>query len=218
MSLSTITVNGQSVTLVAMPSTPGLKMAEFKARDSVALDVSPFTGQSQAMQWLGADLLSGTMTLPALTLDQARQWKSFLMQVRGAGCAFQLGDPAQPAGITGSGAGTPVVNNTLAGSNAAGSQTLGTSGWTANAAGVLLQGDIVQVDYRMYYALDDVNADSSGDAIVPIWPSLREVPTSGGSLILDDVKGIFRLAANERGWSFELGSLSRMSFQVQEWR
>jgi hypothetical protein len=74
-----------------------------------------------------------------------------------------------------------VVDNTVAGGNAAGSQTLGTQGWTPNAVGVLLQGDWFQVGYRLYRVLDNINADGSGKALLPIWPSLREQPTNNGS-------------------------------------
>jgi hypothetical protein len=170
------------VTVVDVPAKPNLSAVEFHAKDSVALDVSPFTGQTQTQQWLGADMLSGTMTLPPLTQLQADAWLSFLMQLRGMANAFQIGDPMQP-NIRGS-ASSPfgaLVDNSVTGGNAAGSQTLGTQGWTANASGVLLQGDWLQVGYRLYRVLDDVNADGSGKALIHIWPSLREQPTSDGS-------------------------------------
>jgi hypothetical protein len=125
-------------------------------------------------------MLSGTMTLPALTQAQADSWISFLMQLRGMANAFQIGDPFQPL-PRGSGSGAPMVDNTVAGGNPPGSETLGTKGWTPNAQGVLLQGDWIQVGYRLYRALDNVNADGSGKALIPIWPTLRETPTSNGS-------------------------------------
>jgi len=149
--------------------------------DSVALDVSPFTGQTQSQQWLGADMLSATLNLPPLTQVQADAWMSFLAQLRGMANAFLMGDPLQPnARGTGSSPYGPMVDNTVPGGNAAGSQTLGTTGWTPNAQGVLLQGDWIQVDYRIYRVLDDINADGAGKALLPIWPALREQPTSDG--------------------------------------
>lgn len=182
MSISTITVGGQQVTLVAIPTSPGLRSWEPKVHDSVALDRSPFTGQTQAQQWFGADELTATLNLPGLTLKQEADWVCFIMQCRGMANAFQVGDPMRPT-IAGSGSSLfrAMVDNTVAGGNAAGSQTLGTQGWTANAQGVLLRGDWIQVGYRMYRVLDDVNADASGKALIAIWPSLREQPTSNGS-------------------------------------
>jgi hypothetical protein len=217
MSTSTITVGGRSVTLVATPSTPGLRLFEVTLHDSVALDASPFTGQTQAQQWLGADPMKTTMTLPPLTLAQEADWSCFLMELRGQANAFQIGFPLRTA-IAGSGAGTPLVDNTGSGANAAGMQTLTTKGWTHSATGVLKRGDWFQADYRLYRATSDVDADSSGNAVVPIFPSLREQPTDSGALTLANAKGLWRLATNDRGWSMDVTRLSRMSFQIQEWR
>lgn len=180
MSTSTITVGGQSITLVSTPSKPGLRSVEFDYADAVGTVPSKFTGQVQAQKWLGADMLSGTMTLPPLTQVEADDWIAFLMQLRGMANAFQIGDPLQP-NARGSGAGAPVVDNTVPGGNAAGSEFLGTQGWTANATGVLLRGDWIQVGYRRYRVMDDVNADGSGKAIFEIWPVLREVPDNDGT-------------------------------------
>src|SRR5258708_1774070 len=120
---------------------------------------------------------SGRMTLPPLTQTQARQWIAFLMQMRGMANAIQIGDPMgqTPAGSV---AGTPLIDNSVTSGNAAMSQVLGTKGWTASAAGVLLRGDYIQVGYRLHRALDDVNVDASGKALIPVWPSLREIPTN----------------------------------------
>src|ERR1700722_6980418 len=140
MSTSTITVGGNTVTLVSVPTKPERRMVEWNFSDAVATVSSPFTGQVQAQQWPGADMLAGTMTMPILTQSQADDWISFLMQCRGMLNVFQLGDPLKtvPAGSV---AGTPLIDNSVSGGNAAMSQTLGTKGWTASAAGVLLRGD-----------------------------------------------------------------------------
>ncbi|GGA79566.1 hypothetical protein GCM10011507_33510 [Edaphobacter acidisoli] len=153
---------------------------EWNYLDSVARVRSVFTGQSQTQQWFGADMLGGTAELPPLTVAQADDWEAFLMQLRGSALAFQLSDPLRPT-IRGSGAGSPMVDNTQPGGNAAGSQMLATKGWTANAVNVLRRGDWIEVQYRMYRVLDDVTADSNGNAIIPIWPSLREQPAATGT-------------------------------------
>ena len=181
MSTLQIGFNGQTITLVSLPTTPERREVQFDMNDAVSLVASIFTGQSQAQQWPGADMLSGTMTLPPLTQAQADDWIAFLMQCRGMANAFLLGDPLQlfPRG---SGSGNPFVDNTQNNGNGAGSQFLGTKGWTANARGVLLRGDWFATNWRLYRALDDVNADSSGKALIPIWPSIREQPTQDGTL------------------------------------
>lgn len=176
-----IGLNGQIITLVFVPTSPERREVQFDMSDAVGLVTSVFTGQTQAQQWPGADMLSGTMTLPPLTQDQADDWISFLMQCRGMANPFLLGDPLQVF-PRGSGAGRPFVDNLQNNGNGPGSQWLGTKGWTPNAKGVLLRGDWFSTNWRLYRALDDVNADSSGKALIPIWPSIREQPTQDGTL------------------------------------
>lgn len=183
MSISTITIGSQTITLVQLPAAPGLKQVDWKYADQVASVRSAFTGQTQRQKWPGADLLAGSAEMPPLTAAQADDWEAFLMQLRGMANAFQMGDPLRPtprgSGLTWPNA--PIVDNTVSGGNAAGSETLGTKGWVPNAQGVLLRGDWIQAGYRMYRVLDPVNADSSGKATINIWPSLRETPTNNGS-------------------------------------
>lgn len=217
MSTQTISVGGNNVTLVALPSFPGFRSLDFKVKEAVGAVVSPFTGQVQTQQWPGAEMWSGTATLPELTRTSASTWIAFLMELRGMTNAFQLGDPMAitPLGIP---SGTPVVNNSLNNGNPAMSQSLGTSGWTANASGLLLPGDYIQIGYRLHRVLDQVNADSSGNATISIWPSLRELPVSSAAVVTENTQGLFRLASNERAYSFDITRLTRLSFTFQEYR
>jgi hypothetical protein len=219
MSFSTITVGGNSVNLVAMPSFPGLRSVDFTISDAVGTVVSPFTGQVQTMQWPGADMLKGTMTLPSLEPKLAQQWIAFLMQLRGMSYAFQVGDPLfkQPAGTP---SGTPVTSLEAPGStgNTAMSQVLGTNGWTPSAANVLLPGDWIQVGFRLYRCLDAVSSDTEGNATFNIWPSLREPVVDGVSIVTENTQGLFRLSTNDRKFSFDITRLTKMSIPFQEYR
>jgi hypothetical protein len=217
MSSSTITLNGNSVTLVATPTSPAPKSVVFTMNDAVASVTSKFTGQVQTFQWPGADMWSGTVTLPPLVQADADNWISFLMELRGMSYAFQTSDPlkATPRGTP---LGTPVANNAVSWGNAAGSPQLGTSGWVASAENLLLPGDYIQVGYRLYRVLDAVDADASGNATITVWPSLREQPTAGETVITTGAQGLFRLAANKRTWSADETLLTSISFGIQEYR
>jgi hypothetical protein len=150
-----ITGTFNSASIVALPTSPCLRSVEFSMTDAVALVSSPFTGQTQAQQWPGADSWSGTVTLPPLTREQADNWISFLMELRGMANCFLIGDPMKrtPRGHV---RGVPVVDMTTTGTNLAGTQTLYTRGWQANAFGLLLPGDYLQVGYRLHRVLDRV--------------------------------------------------------------
>lgn len=217
MSVSTITIAGQSITLVSLPTSRGPKMVEWKLHDTVGRVRSIFTGQSQRQQWPGADMLSGTITLPKLTQLQADDWQAFFAECRGTLNAFLIGDPLKTS-PNGSVAGTPLIDNTVAGGNAAMSLTLGIKGFTSSAARVLARNDWIQIGYRRHMITTDVNADGSGKATVPIWPSIREVPTDGGAVITTNPLGLMSLAENDRGWSAEETRLTSISFAIQEYR
>jgi hypothetical protein len=214
--ISTITLNGQSVTLVATPAKPGVRSVQYSAADAVAIVSSPFTGQTQAQQWPGADLWMWTVTMPPLTAQQADDWVSMLLEMRGMANAVQLGDPMHttPRGATqGS---VPVVDGSV--TVAAGGQILYVRGLTASRARLLVTGDHLQVGFRLYKVLSSVTADGSGKAAIAIWPSLREVPTDGEAVVLNNPKGLFRLATNKRDWSADMTRLTRLSFPLQEYR
>ena len=378
MSISTITLNGNPVSLVAVPAKPGLRSFEPTINDAIAVVDSPFTGQQQTQAWAGADRLAAMMVLPPLSPAQADDWIAFLMECRGMQNAFLIGDPMKTAprgSVAGNSApvvdmapvatnflqqsqafsGAPWVANQLAtetdntvaapdgsmtagflqaiasptdaylaqvvrglggltvtfsvymrvpssspshpvkiqindgvtdsvtscsltttwqrfsvthtvpafsdvtvyiggggsvtdaneglnvawaqlesGSvagtyintdgnpapraNFAGSQVLSTRGWHPNGFGLLVPGDNLQIGYRLHKVLDRVNSDSNGRAVLSIWPSLREVPTDGQQVILNNPKGLFRLAKNQRGWASEYTRVTSISFPVTEYR
>lgn len=203
MSISVITVGGQSVNLVAIPLYPGMREVEFTASDAVATYVSSFTGQVQTQQWQGADMWTGTMTLPVLQQPDADAWLSFLLQLRGMANAFQIGDPLKtmPAGIGGAG--------TVTAAAAAGSQTIQVS----YGVGGLLPGDYIQIGYRLHRVLD-----ATGSGPIGIWPSIREPLAGGETIITNNPLGLFRLATNKRTWSADVVRLTHLSFQIQEYR
>jgi hypothetical protein len=172
-----------------------------------------FGGTSQTQRWPGAELWKGTFSLPPLTKDQADEWTAALMQMWGMSNAFMLGDPlhSSPRGTP---TGAPAVDTSVP--MKAGTSTLHTYGYTPNSVKVHAAGDAIQVGYRLYRILDDANADADGKASLSIWPSLREVPS--GLLVTQNPKGLFRLARNDQGWSFDYNLTTDISFDFLEYR
>ena len=71
--------------------------------------------------------------------------------------------------------------------------TLTLSGFTADAVGVLLAGDLIQTSTgRTHMVVQNVDADALGDAAVPIAPILRD-PVTAGPLITDNCRVLMRL-------------------------
>ena len=150
-----------------------------------------------------------------MTRDQAEDWISFLVSLRGAVGSFYLGDPAGtvPQGVA---TGTPLVN----GAQVAMSRTLVTKGWTHSTTGILLAGDYLQVgtglQQRLYKNLTDADSDSSGNATLDIFPSLREGISDNQPITLTNCKGTFRLAGNERQWSVDYTRFYGIDFKCVE--
>jgi hypothetical protein len=186
------TFNGWNI--ISIPSAPAWRQLDFSAHDSVGVTQSPFTLQTQTQYWPGADYWTVNASLPPMSYAKARAWVAFLLECRGRLNAFQLGDPLgkRPSGTP---AGTPLVSGT----NAATSTSLVTRGWRISTNRLLLPGDYFQIGYRLYVVVSGaVNSDSSGNATINIWPSLREQVTDGTAIITTNCTGLFRLATNQR--------------------
>ena len=221
--ISEITVAGQEIGVVSVPAAPAYRTVEFTFKNAVAMNRSPFTGQTQTYVWPGADEWCpmekpGTMTLPLLMQPQVAAWKAFLMECCGPANPFLLGDPMQPNPAGNLQGSVPLVDNSPAGSNQIGMKVLTVKGLSASRPRILLPWDYIGVGYRMHVVVNPVTADSTGKAAVAIWPSLREPPTDGAALKFNKVQGLFRLAGNTETWSRTAGSLTSLSFQIMEYR
>lgn len=197
--------------LVNVPNDPPAAATfDYTATEAVSVNTSPFNFSQQIQDWQQG-YLEASVSLPPLTHTQAQAWIAFLLGLRGQANIFQLGDPLAVA-PQGSGAGTPLVN----GANQVG-YTLATKGWTANANGVLLPGDFLQIGMRLYRVMfSAVNADASGNATMSIWPPLRESPNDGDALILTNTQGLWRLKANTRKWSIATARTYGVQFDIRE--
>jgi hypothetical protein len=214
--MQTITIGGKSYNLCALPTTPGPAEIEVGMNDSAAVVTSPFTRVEQVQRWPGADFWDATVTLPPLTRAQAWAWEGFLAELRGKGNIFQLSDPRAVAPL-GTPKGAPVAA-TLTTNNLPMTTTLLTRGWTASVARLLLPGDHFQLGYRLHRVCGMVQSDSSGNATLSIWPSLREQPADGTALVLARPLGLFRLAQNRRSIHWSPAQATTISFPCVEAR
>jgi hypothetical protein len=215
--MTTITIGSNSYNLCAIPSSVRFAEIELGMSDAVAQVESPFTLIQQVQPWPGADRWDATVTLPPLSRAQAWAWEGFLAELQGRANVFQLGDPRAVDGPLGGAAGTPLVS-TSGSANLPATTQLVTRGWTASTSRLLLRGDEFQIGYRLHRVCEQVNSDSSGDATLTIWPSLRETPADATPLVLNAPQGLFRLAANRRVIHSSPTRLTSISFQCVEVR
>lgn len=217
MSVSTITVGSNTVSLVSAPAFMGFRSVQFNFDDTVGQVRYPFSGQTQTQEWPGADMWSGMMECPPLNQTELDGLKAFLMQCRGIKNGFMLGDPMKtaPSGCVNSSS-VPVISGAVA----AAAQSIATSGWKPSTYRLLLPGDYLQLGYRLHAVLDNVNSDGGGNATLNIWPATREALTAGSAVILKNPMGLFRRAQNRCSWSADVAQrgYSALSIPVMEYR
>jgi hypothetical protein len=196
------------------PSSPKPNGVTFTSQSTVGVASSPFTAQTQVMEW-SAEWLQLQVSLPPMNRTTAEAWVAFLISLRGQSGTFLYGDPSYQ-GAQGVATGTPLVN----GANAAGSKTLLTKGWTHSITGIVKAGDYLQVGTgattRLYKVLVDVNSDSSGNAMLDIFPRLREALSDAAAITLTNPKGTFRLTTNAQQWSVNVARIYGLNFAAQE--
>jgi len=168
-----------------LPTTPGLRSAEFHARQISGMTASPFTGQQQVYEWPG-EWWEADCSLPPMARAAAEEWLATLIALRGGAGTFLLGDRGGNA-PRGSGAGYPSVD----GSSQLG-KTLATLGWNPSASGVLKKGDYLQIvkNYEPYpRAFDNAHWTKSQctitvtDIVAPngVAEAERATPTGGAT-------------------------------------
>lgn len=169
-----------------MPSSPGPRRVNIFAVSTIAVSRSPYTLKEhvhafQGQAW-GAEVI-----LPTMTREQADEWTSWLLSLNGPQGTFRLGDPLaeEPRGLGPSGA--------LVKGGGQSGQSLLIDGLPLSTSGILLKGDYIEVEQRLYKVLSDVASDGSGEATLDIWPRLRTSPIDNTNVLMRECKGLFRL-------------------------
>jgi hypothetical protein len=198
--------------VISTPLEPDPVSFDFSVTDLVAANNNTFTGSQQIVDWQSS-LISISVQLPPMTRETGEDWAAFLMQCRGMSNAFLMGDATNkiPRGTCATTGAHPLID----GANQTGYQ-LNTRGWVANAHGILKRGDWIQIGYRLHKVLDDVDADASGKATLPIYPQIRESQVDGSDIITTNTQGLFRLASNTNKFSIGLASIYGFQFDIRE--
>jgi len=210
------TFNGANI--IGLPSdlvgtVLGARSIEWDRQEVVASNASPFTGQTQTYDW-AQSWWEGQVSFPPMDRQSFDYWNSFIALCRGPLNVFQMGDPkAQKAkGLVNQNPGTPLVN----GANQTG-YSLTARGFPVSINRLFLPGDYIQIGYRLYTVDDVVNSDSAGDAVLPVWPPIRDLPADGTAIVTHNCKGLFRLKNNSGNKSsVNVGAYGLSGFAIKE--
>lgn len=201
---------------LSLPTVSGIRSIVLRTKNSVGLSQSPFTFKQQVISY-GGQSWEADISLPPMSRDDAEEWVSFLLQLKGLEGTFLLGDPsgATPRGSAASVAGTPVVNGA---SQTGGS--LAIDGLPASATGYLKAGDYIQLGSglgaTLHKVLKDVDSNASGEATLDVYPSVRSAPEDGATVTVSSAKGVFRLSSNQTQWSINEVTFFGLTFGAQE--
>lgn len=185
----------------------GVRSVVFRAVNITGRTQSSFSGRQQVNQWAG-QYWEAELSYPPLSAAQAAAMRAFLAALFGGAGTFLLGADggARPARTEQGNAATVTVNGASQTGN-----TLALSG-----TGTLKAGDYMQIGTgsaaRLYMNLLDLALPGTAD----IFPSLRESPANGGSVILASPAGLFRLSENQSEWSVDVMRFCGVSFKAIE--
>lgn len=188
-------------TIVTMPSDPAPRAIDFTDVDTIATNLSPFTGTKQILDWQAAWIEASITMPPMFDGATARAWMAFMAELRGQSRVFEIGDPlaALPIGTATGGTvnGADQTGFTLA----------------VDLNGTLEIGDYIQIGHRLYRNLDTA---PSGTSTLNIWPQLRESPGDGDAITTHNTTGLFRLKSNARKFSLSEMRSYGFAFEIEE--
>jgi len=201
---------------LALPTATGIAQVRLVARSQVGVATSPFSYKQQVYRNPG-QRWEADITLPPMKREDAEEWVSFLLRLRGQFGTFLLGDPiaATPRGSAAATPGTPVVN----GGGQTGDELI-IDGIPTTGSDYLKAGDYIQIgtstSSRLHKVLENVAIDGSGEATLNLFPALRSSPADNESIIVSNAKGHFRLVTNETNWDISEASLYGVTFGAVE--
>lgn len=141
------------------------------------------------------DFAGGVYVFPGKRWRAVLQWKStpfevgadlraHISKLNGREHTFLVTPKEKRRGL---GGGNPVVSV----ANQTGAEIV-TDGWPVGTTGVLLPGDFISIDDRLYEITDQVDSDGSGTATLKLWPYVCRVVSVGTDVEIDNPAGEFR--------------------------
>lgn len=218
------------MSIVTMPTLPGIKKARFGVR-ALTMEFRGVPGNLGQTKRQTAWRWTARYELPPMTRAEAEPWIAFLSRMNGRTGRFYGYDPAH-ATAQGTLLGTPIIS----GANQTGN-TLVTTGWTPGTAPILAIGDYIGWTTAnggremhkvgtaataggtlLYNAgVYDSGGYGYGEASIDIVPEIRESPTNGTALLVTNVRCVMRLKGDEEAaWDVDETLVYDLAFEAEE--
>lgn len=200
---------------LSVPTKFKVTNSSFRLVRSVGVNESDFTFAQQVYKYQG-EKWEGEVSIRAYGYEDIGELQAFILKLKGRYGTFLYGDPDFLArGRRGSFSGTPLVKGASQTGN-----SLVIDGLTAMGTGLLKAGDYFQLgsgaSSQLYMIVDDVNADSTGEATINFEPALRSSHADNAPLTINGAKGVFRLQSNVSEWNSDKSSVYQVSLSFSE--
>ena len=216
LGFASLPVKGTVSALNIPNTTTELQGLRFGRTSNTQTFESPLNGGVQTAVLTGGKWFATFKILP-LTRAEAQQWMVFLLKLQGMGGRFLAHDPsnASPRGALGTS--VPLID----GVNQVGA-SLKTKGWDVSTSGLLLTGDAIAYDTgstwrERHIVAEDVDSDSSGNAVIRLTHAMRETPLDNDTLITTNASCVMRLINDEQAvWDVRTALIFGMEFSGVE--
>lgn len=202
---------------LSLPTTVGIGEITLSAASAVAVSSSPFTYKQQVIEHPG-QRWEATVSIPPALRATSEEWVSFLLKLHGPVGTFLMGDPngKSARGSASTTPGTPLINGALS----SGDSEITVDGLPASATGYLKAGDYIQLGSgstaTLHKVLDDVDSDASNEATFEVWPAVRRTVANNEAVVVDNARGLFRLASPISSWEIDNSNFYGIGFKAVE--
>ena len=176
----------------------GIQSINMRLRRTVAVSESPFTYTQQVYEHTGARW-EAEVTLPPLSYQEARSVEAFIVGLKGRSGTFTFGHPLH----------TSTATANTSGITSARSEELTTDA----ASSAVSAGTYFQLGDYLYMVTED---KESGAGTLKFQPPLRGDIASGATLDFTLPKSLWRMSANDIGWSTDSASIYGFTFACVE--
>jgi len=190
-----------------LPTTPVARSASINSQQSTIVSVTT-SGRKQARQ-IDGQRFAITLSYPPMTRAEFSPIKAFIIKQRSQLENFTIIPPTES---NAQGVASTVISTDA--SISAGATTCTVDGMTISTNGILKAGDYFRFtgQEKVYMAVDDLNADGSGEGTLTFEPPLRSDVTDDTILIYDNVDFTVSLTANTQ--EYNIGTTNLYAYEL----
>lgn len=196
---------------LAFPLSSGIQEAKIQLVRKTNVSQSIFTGAEQRLE-NPFHLWAVTGKIPIIEGDtaEAREWRAFILELRGQLGTFNLPVP----GITGPSSGYSGSQGLVKGTTQLGDSII-TDGWTPNTL-LMNRGDFFMTSGELKMNMTTISSDGLGEATIVFEPDIVFSPADDSNIVLDDPFVKMRMTDDATSWNLSSPFIHSFNFEALE--